>query len=279
MAFLFDGIFASDAPVKLQGRAVLQFGGLCSEMLGEKRAPQLPGYSRTPNGYVHLGMPGKRIRMQIAGANRCPHVVNEHELRVYVRYAATAFRVSSGDASEQEVLVATERFKPIEQRRPFRVQTSLVDMAFRICGNQKNDSDAALERLIETIGDRRDRYGLVFNVYRVTSSVDRTLVLLQDGAFSGRDIKWRSPGRGMSVLVAARMQHALDLRGVRSSWLRKTAGEGQSVTTVTCPVPILAVPFAGFVPALDEIVVDVGRGWPGHLNIDIMALAAARMAG
>src|SRR4029077_15244116 len=96
-----------------------------------------------------------------------------------VRDATTTFPVSSGNASEQEVLVATQGFKPIEQRRPFWVQTSLVDMPFRFRGNQKDDSHAALKRLIEAIGDKRDRYGLVFNVYRMTSRIDRMLVLLQ----------------------------------------------------------------------------------------------------
>src|SRR6266446_190654 len=82
----------------------------------------------------------------------------------------------------------------------------------------------------------------------------------------------------MPICVTARMQHALDLHGARSPWLRRTGRERQDVSAVTCPVAVLLLPLAGLVPALDKIVLDVRRRWPDYLDVDIVALATAKMA-
>ncbi len=63
----------------------------------------------------------------------------------------------------------------------------------------------------------------------------------------------------MSVAIAARANHPLDLHDALAARNGRAYRKAQAVVSVMAPCTVIGIPFARFVPALDEIVMHVGR--------------------
>src|SRR5450631_350886 len=83
----------------------------------------------------------------------------------------------------------------------------------------------------------------------------------------------------MTVAIAGRVHGTLDLDETFPLLARKARREDQAVIAVVGPDSIISRAFASLVPALDEVVVHVCRRRSRHLDIDIVVVALAYVAG
>ncbi|MEA3147582.1 MAG: hypothetical protein QOI53_3163, partial [Verrucomicrobiota bacterium] len=83
----------------------------------------------------------------------------------------------------------------------------------------------------------------------------------------------------MSIAIAAGMHITLNLHEALAPPLRRARREFQFVVSVVAPCAVGCRALAGFVPALDEIVMHVGCRRSGDLDIDVMTFAFVAVAG
>ena len=81
--------------------------------------------------------------MKIAGADRRPGVVDEHDLAVDVDVVAAAPWVRPCDPDESEICVATQRVHPLKESAASGIPARGADVVFRFGGNKHDNVDAA----------------------------------------------------------------------------------------------------------------------------------------
>src|SRR6266545_8357701 len=170
------------------------------------------------------------------------------------------------------------------QRAAFVAQQ--LNVAIRRCvdaiGHRRQHQDdrhAALYRGYKLFKDWLHTDGLVLEIDILTGSADGMNVLVAIGELTVGDGK-RSPARsGVGVGVAARMDRSLHLSDRGSTCRRELVRKGEIAIGVGAPPTVRLVPFAGLVPALHKIVVDVCDYRTADLEIHVMVVFSATMAG
>ena len=103
--------------------------------------------------------------------------------------------------------------------------------------------------------------------------------MLKDRVLTAGDVIGPAARAGPAVGIATGKHGALHLHEAFTLGRRNPGREGEDVVAGMAPQAIFAPAVAGLVPALHEIVVDVGDRGTGELEIDVVALPFARMAG
>src|SRR5215216_5496042 len=111
--------------------------------------------------------------VQVAGADRRPLIVDEHQLVVHVDRTALPIRAEARDSRESEVVVYEERCAHGECRS-----------AIRLRGHERHDFYASLQRATETINNRGDVDVLILDIDRPARGVDGGAVLIEVGSIA-----------------------------------------------------------------------------------------------
>src|SRR5262249_33890947 len=82
----------------------------------------------------------------------------------------------------------------------------------------------------------------------------------------------------LAVAVTSRMHGSLYLNDRITALRRNAVRKTQVRFAIQPPSPACQQPLTGFVPALDEVVMNIDRRRAGKLNIDIVVLILALMA-
>jgi hypothetical protein len=146
-------------------------------------------------------------------------------------------------------------------------------MFSRLSRRYQNHLDPAFQSFLQGVGNRRDRDGLVLNVDRVPSSVDGKQVLIEDRVLAFGD-RIRSASRaGGAVAVMPSIHIALDLYDAAALWIGNRRGKRKLAFGARTPPSALQFAIAGLIPPLNEVMMRVGRSWPAHLDINIVAVS------
>src|SRR5688500_11573201 len=103
-------------------------------------------------------------------------------------------------------------------------------------------------------------------------------VLVAIGELTVGDGKRSPAGSGVGVGVAARMDRSLHLSDRGSTCRREPLGKGEIAIGVGAPPTVRLVPFAGLVPALHKVVVDVCDCRPADLESHVVIVFSAAVA-
>jgi hypothetical protein len=123
---------------------------------------------------------------------------------------------------------------------------------------------------------------LVLDVDGATGRVDGGHVLIADRVLALGDGERPASGRRVARRVGAAPHGARDLHGNRAALWGDPLWKGEIVAGVDSgPRAVVPPALARLVPALHEVVVDVGDRGPSELDVDVVCVArlAGRMAG
>ena len=119
---------------------------------------------------------------------------------------------------------------------------------------------------------------LVLDVNGLSCRIDGKQVLVEDRSFPGGDVIGIGAGARGAIGVETGGNIPLDLHPARAARRRQPGRKRQPVGGIVAPSAVGQVALAGLVPALDEMVVDVGGSGPGQFDIGIVTSAGV-MAG
>jgi hypothetical protein len=183
----------------------------------------------------------------------------------------------SRDAPQGEVREAAERRPGVEESAAIRCVVCSRRVVSRR-GHQQHDLDAASEGGVELGDDLGNLDVLVLDVDCPSPGAQRSDVLREDRPFAGGDVERRRRRSGCAVAVAARVHRALDLDQRRTRIPRDPHRERQLVGALRPAHAVRCEALAAFVPALNEVVVQVGDRGPGDFQVDVVVLAFTGMS-
>src|SRR4051794_35980576 len=192
--------------------------------------------------------------------------------------AARRQRVRPRNPDQRKIFVSAERSETIEQRFALRILACDADGLFRIGRNEDHDLHAALEDILKAHCYFRNRNRLVLDIDRAAGGIDGLMVLREDRPLAACDVVGNALGARMGVAVTAGMHHALNLHQAAAAPIRQPRRETQFIAAIVAPGAVAGRALAGFVPALDEIVMHVGRRRPCDFHIDVMTFPLSRVA-
>ena len=145
--------------------------------------------------------------------------------------------------------------------------------------HQCRDADAAVEGAVERADDRQNFERLVLDVNRAAGRADGLEILLEDRTLAAGDEEGGAVRGGMVVTVKSGVDRALDLHPALAPGRGGARREDEIGGTVVTPDTVVGRAFAGLVPALHEVVVDVGRRRSGEFQIEVVVRAVDHMRG
>ena len=180
-------------------------------------------------------------------------------MHVDVLVAPAAAR--GGEPRERELRMAAEGLELGEEPGRAGVAARSLDVGHRHSRREEHHRDATGERRLEPFQDVEGVQELVLEVDAARGGVDRREVLLEHALLAGLDWVRCGAGSRRGVAIAAGPHRAGNLdrggTGGRGSDSREAERPGPLAIR---PGPVGAVTLARLVPALHEVVVDVGGG-------------------
>src|SRR5580658_2640315 len=119
---------------------------------------------------------------------------------------------------------------------------------------------------------------LLLDIDGTAGGIDRRAILIEIRSFTRFYIEGRPFRRRAPVMVPAAVNRPLNLNEGIAPPARQPGGKGQVNLAARSPPALCRMTLAGFVPALDEVVMDINRRRTGHFYVDVMVLAFAAMA-
>src|SRR5262245_4028699 len=120
---------------------------------------------------------------------------------------------------------------------------------------------------------------LVLDVDGVAGSTNCRAVLVEIGSLTEFDIEGVSLRRCPPVGVTVRMRCALNLHARGSTLGGDAMWKRQISFAAAAPAAVVQMTLARFIPALDEVVVNIRDGWASQLDVDVVILPFTVMPG
>src|SRR5579872_4037259 len=147
------------------------------------------------------------------------------------------------------------------------------------CRHQQDHIDATLEGLIQAIHDFRHIHILVLYIDRAARRIDRCAILIEVRSLTRGNIEPYSFRSSVTIEIAPPMYGSLYLRKRATTLCRNPGRKLQAGFTPDSPTTVLLQPLACFVPALDEIMVNVNYRGAHELDIDVVIVPLTGMTG
>ena len=196
---------------------------------------------------------------------------------MHVNGLACAVGISSGQSCQSEMRRTRERVAFVAEPLAVAIRRCVDAAGHR--RQHQDDRHAALHRGYKLFKDWPHTDGLVLEVDVLTGSTDGMDVLVAIGELTVGDGKRSATWSGVGVGVAARMDRPLHLGDGGSSRRRYAVWKGEIAISIGSPPTVHFVPFAGLVPALRKVVVDVCDRRTADLEIQVVIVFSATMAG
>ena len=93
--------------------------------------------------------------MQVGGPDRCPFVVDQHDLCMHVDIAASTLCIQRGNSDQGEIFIPAELCYLVEERPALRIAACRADILLRLGRHQDDNIDSPPQCLLECDGDLR----------------------------------------------------------------------------------------------------------------------------